>query len=146
LPGHVFRGRRGQLLEFEIGLTLSTRESISYLEIVKNGTVEHSVRFAKYAQSGRLPMLQFDRSGWFLIRAVTDLSVTYCFAMTAPYYVEFDYQPRISRGSAQFFLDWIYERARQIRIEDPARHREVLDQHREARDFWRQLVESANAD
>jgi hypothetical protein len=146
LPGHVFRGQPGQLLEFEIGLTLSIRDPISYLEIIKNGEVEHSIRFAKYAESGRLPMLQFDQSGWFLIRAVTDLSKTYRFAMAAPYYVEFDYEPRISRASAQFFLDWVYQRARQMRIDDPSKHREVLDQHREARDFWRELGNRANAE
>jgi len=31
LPGHVFQAQQGQELEFEIGLTLSTRQPISYL-------------------------------------------------------------------------------------------------------------------
>ena len=146
LPGHLFEAEEGQPLQLEIGLTLSTRQPISYLEIIKNGQVEHSIRFDEYAKTGRLPKLDFERSGWFLVRAVTDLGKTYRFAMTGPYYVRVGYKPRISRRSAQFFLDWVYERARQIKLGDPARKRAVLEYHRQARDFWQDRVERANAD
>ena len=97
LPGHVFRAAAGTKLDLEIGLTLSTRDPISYLEIVKNGQVKHSIPFDKYSKSGRLPNVEFDSSGWFLVRAVTDLPNTYRFAMTGPYYVEIGGKPRISR-------------------------------------------------
>jgi hypothetical protein len=146
LPGHCFHADEGKSLELEIGLTLSTRQPISYLELIKNGRIEHSIRFDEYATSGKLPKLQFDQSGWFLVRAVTDLEKTYRFAMTGPYYVEIGYQPRISKRSARFFLDWVYERARQIELDDPARRREVIDYHRQARDFWQDLVSRANAE
>jgi hypothetical protein len=146
LPGHVFQAEQGEELEFEIGLTLSTRKPISYLEIIKNGQVEHSVRFDEYANSGRLPKLHFKQSGWFLVRAVTDLGKTYRFAMTGPYYVHIGYQPRISRDSAQFFLEWVYERARQIKLDDPAQQGAVLEYHRQARDFWQDLLQRANAE
>jgi hypothetical protein len=66
--------------------------------------------------------------------------------MTGPYYVRVGYGPRISRRSAQFFLDWVYERARQIKLDDPAQHRAVVEYHRRARDFWKDLLERANAD
>jgi len=145
-PGHVFRAPAGGSLDLEIGLTLSTRQPISYLEIVKNGRVERSIRFEDYAKSGRLPKLHFDRSGWFLLRAVTDLPKTYRFAMTGPYYVEIGPQRRISRAAAKFFLDWEYERARQIKLADPKQQDEVIDLHRRARDFWQMLVEKANAE
>jgi hypothetical protein len=146
LPGHVFRGERGEQLEFEIGLTLSTREPISYLELVKNGVVERSVRFDEYAKSGRLPKLRFDQSGWFLIRAVCDVAKTYRFAMTGPYFVEIGYQPRISKRSAEFFLDWVNERIEQIKLDDPAQQEAVLRYHRQARDFWEDLASKANAE
>ncbi len=146
LPGHVFVAEAGQELEFQVGLTLSTREPISYLELIKDGQIEHSVPFEEYRTSGKLPKLSFAESGWFLVRAVTDLPNTYRFAMTGPYYVEFDGRPRISRRSAQFFLDWVYERARQIQLDDPARHRAVIDLHRHARDFWKARVAEANAE
>ncbi|MBN2476053.1 MAG: hypothetical protein JXB62_15690 [Pirellulales bacterium] len=145
LPGHVFQVTRGEQAEFEIGLTLSTRQPISYLEIIKNGQVEHSIRFEEYSQSGRLPKLSFQHGGWFLVRAVTDLPKTYRFAITGPYYVEVDGQPRISKQAAEFFLDWVYQRARQIKLADPQQQRAVLAHHRRARDFWQDLVTRANA-
>ena len=149
LPGHVFRADKGGKLELEIGLTLSTRDPITYLEIVKDGRVDREIRldeFAKMAKQGTLPKITFDHSGWFLLRAVTDVRKTYRFAMTGPYYVEIGPQRRISRSAAQFFLDWVYERARQIKLADPQQQREVLGWHRQARDFWQDLVTKANAD
>ncbi len=146
LPGHVFQLDAGRKLDLEIGLTLSTRDPITYLEIIKDGKVEHEVRFDEYAKSGKLPKLTFDRSGWFLIRAVTDVPKTYRFAMTGPYYVEMGYQRRISKRAAQFFLDWEYERARQIKLADPQQQQDVLQWHRQARDFWRDLASKANAE
>ena len=146
LPGHVFQADKGAKLDFEISLTLWTREPVSYLEIVKNGKVEHSVPFDRYVKDSRLPILHFDRSGWFLVRAVTDLPKTYRFAMTGPYYVEIGQQRRISKGAAQFFVDWVYERAKQIKLDDPAERKEVLDWHRRARDFWQDLLSKANAE
>ncbi|NLY00253.1 MAG: hypothetical protein GXY83_29500 [Rhodopirellula sp.] len=151
-PGHVFRADQGGEIDLEIGLTLWNRhpadakESIHYLEIIQDGRIEHSVRFEQYANSGKLPKLHFDQSGWFLVRAVTDVSQTYRCAMTGPYYVEIGERPRISKASAQFFLDWIYERARRLKIDYPDRHREVLQQHRQARDWWQDRLERATAD
>ena len=84
------------------------------------------MRFDEYAKSGKLPKLTFDRSGWFLIRAVTNVPKTYRFAMTGPYYVEIGYQRRISKSAAQFFLDWVYQRAKQIKLADPQQQQEVL--------------------
>lgn len=146
LPGHVFQAEKDAKLDFEIGLTFSTREPVSYFEIIKNGRVEHSIPFDKYAKSGKLPTLHFEQSGWFLVRAVTDLPKTYRFAMTAPYYVEIGQQRRISKSAVQFFVDWVYERARQIKLDDPKQREEVLRWHRQARDFWLDLLSKANAE
>jgi hypothetical protein len=146
LPGHVFQAENGAKLDLQIALTLSTREPISYLEIIKNGKIEHSISFDTYSKSGKLPPLHFDRSGWFLVRAVTDLPKTYRFAMTGPYYVQIGPQPRISRGAVQFFVDWVYERARQIQLDDPKQRKEVLRWHRNARDYWQNLLSKANGE
>jgi hypothetical protein len=144
LPGHVFTAEEGDELELEIGLTLSTCDPISYLEVVQNGEIKQSIRFVDYAKNGRLPKVLFKQSGWFLLRAVCDVSSTYRFAMTGPYYVEFGNHRRISKAAAKFFLDWVYQRARQIKLDDPAQRREVLGYHRTARDFWQDLVSKAN--
>jgi hypothetical protein len=149
MPGHVFQANSGQEVELEIGLTLSTRDRISYLEIIKDGRLVDQVRLSEWEKTGgKLPLLKFSESGWFLIRAVTDLAETYRFATTAPYYVEIGDRPRISKASAQFFLDWVDERMAAVgpKLGDKDEREAVLKYHRQARDFWRNLVERANAE
>ncbi|MBN2216884.1 MAG: hypothetical protein JW719_05875 [Pirellulales bacterium] len=145
LPGHVFALPDGETAEYEIGLTLSTREPISYLEIIKNGRIFRTVRLDEYAKSGRLPPVPFDAGGWFLVRAVTETPGNYRAAMTGPFYVEARYERRISRQAVQFFLDWVHERARQLTsIDDVQARRDLLAEHRKARDFWQDLLSKAN--
>ena len=147
IPGYVFHADRGQKVELEVGLTLSTRDRVSYLEIIKNGELVEQVRFDEWAKkNGKLPPLKFDESGWFLLRAVTDVPSTYRFATTAPYYVEIGYEKRISKSAAQFFLDWLDERTKQIKLDNPDKREAVLKYHREAREFWQSLVAKANAE
>ncbi len=146
-PGHVFRAYQGETLELNVSLHLATRDKIDYLEIIKNGDLVHQVRLDQWAAAGgKLPPVNFRQSGWLLARVITNNNDTYRFASTGPYYVHFDNRPRISRRSAQFFLDWIYKRARQVRRQNAPNQQEVLNHYRDARDFWRQLVETANAE
>ncbi|MEX0939431.1 MAG: CehA/McbA family metallohydrolase [Pirellulales bacterium] len=148
-PGHVFQARSGEQLELQVGLSLHTREKIAYLEIVKNGRVAAEVRLDQFAASGgRLPPVTFDESGWFLVRAVTENEKTYRLASTGPYYVEFDGKPRVSRTSAQFFVDWIDQRIASIELDeldDPAQKEALVAEQRRAREFWQQLASTANA-
>jgi hypothetical protein len=148
-PGHVFTAAKGETREFEIALTLSTREEVRYLEIIKNGLVDKTIRMDEYIEAvknNKLPKIEFKESGWFLVRAVCDSPKTYHFAMTAPYYVNIGDQPRISKKAAQFFLDWVIDRAKQIKIDDPEQQKEILEYHTQAHDYWKNLVEKANAD
>jgi hypothetical protein len=148
-PGHVFKADRGQTVELEVGLSLSTRDRISYLEIVKDGAVAHSVRLDKWKESGgKLPPVTFTESGWFLVRAVADEPNTYRFATTAPYYVEIGDTPRISRASAKFFVDWCGEgqtRLASFKFNSQADHDEVAGYWRRAEDYWMALSNRANA-
>ncbi|MGW8257172.1 MAG: hypothetical protein ACWGMZ_06785, partial [Thermoguttaceae bacterium] len=146
LPGHVFQLEPGEAIDLEIGLTISVRDPISYLEIIKNGKLEKTVRFEEYAKTGKLPHLRFDHSGWFLLRAITDVGHTFCFAMTGPYYVEKAYKPRISKKAAQFFLDWVEQREKQIHLDNPRQQHEVMEYFRQAHDFWQEKVSKANAE
>jgi hypothetical protein len=147
LPGHVFRAADGEKVVLQAALNLSLREQVDYLEIVKNGRVEHEVRLDAFAQSGgRLPEVVFTESGWMLIRAVTSHPRTYRFASTGPYYIEIGGQPRISRQAVQFFADWVHQRARQIDIADPVQRESVIQYHRAARDFWAKRLAAATAD
>ena len=148
-PGHVFQSPHGTPLTLEPILSLSYRgqEPIRYIEVVRNGQVEYSLNLEEYAQrQGKLLPLTFEQSGWFLIRAVSDVRHTWRFTITAPYYVEIGEERRVSRKAAQFFLDWVYERARQIQLGDPEQQTQVIAAHREARDFWNELVDQANAE
>jgi hypothetical protein len=145
-PGHVFKAATGEKVDLEIALTLSTRDKISYVEIVQDGRVIHEVRLEELQKAeGKLPHVGFDKSGWFLVRAVADNSKTYRFAMTAPYYVEIGDEPRISRTSVQFFVDWLDEREKQVKI-DAAVHDATLAELHKARDYWQALLSKANAD
>ncbi len=147
LPGHVFRAEAGKEVELDIALKLSLREKVEYLEIVKNGLVVENVHLDDFAKRrGKLPSIKFKESGWMLVRAIADNQKTYRFASTGPYYVEIGGKPRVSKRSAQFFLDWVHERARRIKIDDEKQRAEVLQYHRAARDFWTKLVGKANAE
>jgi hypothetical protein len=55
---------------------------------------------------------------------------------------------RISRRSAQFFLDWVDERIARVKanVAEETERREVLRWHDQARAFWTERVSMANAD
>ncbi|MCC9608466.1 hypothetical protein LOC68_10135 [Blastopirellula sp. JC732] len=146
MPGDVFTAPAGQTLEIDIALNLGTRGTISYLEVIKNGKVEEEVSLVDYAKNqGHMPKLHFEESGWFCIRAVEELPETYRFGLTGPYYVQIGDQPRISKASAKFFYDWVFERAGAIDLTDSEQRDEVLEMHRQARNFWRDIYQKANA-
>lgn len=146
-PGHVFRGDAGQTLELAIALTLSTRDKIRYLDVVKNGRTEISVSLDEFKKAGaKLPPLKFTESGWFVIRAVTDVVPTYRYASTGPYFVDIGYQPRISRKSAQFFQDWTNKRGEEIVKDNNAAAESVKQSIAKAQQYWQALLEKATAD
>ena len=147
LPGHVFKADEGKTIELQVALNLATRDKVDYLEIVQDGKRVQEVRLDEWAKAGgKLPPVEFNKSGWMLVRTVTNNPKTYRFASTGPYYVEIGYQPRISKASSHFFLDWVNERAVRIKVDDPAQKSEVLEYHRRARDFWQKKVAQANAE
>lgn len=147
LPGHVFTAPVGESIELTVALNLGMREKVEYLEVLQDGKAVHEVRLDDFAKrGGELPPVKFDRSGWLAVRAVTNNPKTFRFALTAPYYVEIGQTPRISRRSAQFFLDWVDERMKLIKLDAPEEQEAVLRYHRAARDFWQQKVQAANAD
>ena len=96
---------------------------------------------------GKLGTVRFTRSGWFLVRVIADVPNTFRFASTGPYYVEIgDNKSYISRKSVHFFIDWIDERIKQIKIEDSEKREDVLKYHRKARRYWLEKLSLVNAD
>ncbi|MDH3717545.1 MAG: CehA/McbA family metallohydrolase [Planctomycetota bacterium] len=147
-PGHVFQGDAGTNLQLNVDLQLATKEKVEYLELIKNGELAMTVRLDDYVdRQGRLPPLEFKASGWFLVRAVTEAAKTYRFATSGPFYVQIGSQPRCSRRAAEFFRDWVQQRARQIKkIPDEEQQQQIMNYHRQAHEYWNKLVETANAD
>lgn len=147
LPGHIFQADAGQAIDLNVSLNLGTREKIEYLEVVKDGKPIQEVRLDEWAKNrGELPPVRFEESGWLLVRVVTNNPDTFRGAITAPYYVEIGYEKKISKRAAQFFLDWVVDRVKKLKIEDAAERERVLAFHRAARDFWQKMVADANAD
>jgi hypothetical protein len=143
-PGHVFQLEPGEKRDLYIALSIAFYEQtqVEYLEIVKNGEAIQQIRFADLTNKpSRLPPVPFDSSGWFVIRAVTNNSNLYQFATTGPYYVESNYQPRISRASVQYFLTWLDEASTKF-----ADNAAVLAEIEAVRPFWKRLLAKANAD
>jgi hypothetical protein len=149
-PGYVFHLTPGDSLTLEIGLDLATRVPIDYLQIIQNGNVEAEVRLADWKhRKGRLPPIMFQESGWFLVRAVTNNQQTHQIASTGPYYVEQAGRPRVSRRSAQFFLDWLVAARKRIGENsslDDATRQSLLAEQEHARQFFEVLRSRANAD
>jgi hypothetical protein len=146
-PGHVFKAQNGAALEIKLDAALDSRDLVSSLEIIQNGRVVRTIPPTERKRIGSLGTIRFNESGWFLIRAMADVPGTFRFASTGPFYVEAGPAARrVSKASAQFFLDWVRERMKQIKLEDPRQQDEVLQYHRAAEQFWQEKVAQANAD
>jgi hypothetical protein len=143
----VFTTAAGNEAAVEVKATLTGRDRVRFLEVVRDGEVERRVSVEEVAKTGTLGTIRFRSSGWFLVRAVADDPKTFRFASTAPYYVEVGPAPRrVSRASARFFLEWVRERGRRVKVDDPARRDEVLKYHAAAEKFWQDVAARANAD
>jgi hypothetical protein len=149
-PGYVFHMDGNKKLSLEIGLNLATRVPVEYLEIIQNGELYTDVRLSEWKQKkGRLPPVEFEDSGWFLVRAVTNHPKIYQFASSGPYYVEKAGRPRVSKRSVQFFLDWIDAAEAHIREQkktNEATREALLAEQATARDFFQKLLATANAE
>jgi hypothetical protein len=145
-PGHVFTSRDS--VEIELEAALDGRDGMPAIEIIKNGRVERAVRLGEWRNnSGILGRMKFTESGWFLVRVLTDNPKTFRFASTAPFYVEVgDMKQRVSRASAQFFLDWVRERMERVKLPDGEQKEEVLTFQRAAEKFWQEKVANATAE
>ena len=146
LPGHVFASDDGKNVSASIEISLTTNDSVQAVQIIKNGQIARTVPLGESRRKSDLDAITFKESGWFLIRAIADNKRTFRFASTAPYYVEIGKtKHRISKRSAQFFLDWVEERMGRVKLKDSDQRREVLKYHIQARKFWQEKVAQANA-
>jgi hypothetical protein len=147
LPGHVFTSPAGKVIDLKFTVALTAREPIRVVEVIKNGRVERSVPYAQWLKTGTLGDLRFEASGWFLVRVIAKNPKTFRFASTGPFYVEVGTSPRrVSKASARFFVSWVEERARRVKLADAGQRAEVLRYHEQARKFWAAVAAKANAE
>ena len=144
LPGHVFRGSSGEVLQLQPELTLSVRDPVEYLEVVHNGSVHYSARLDEFAKAGGvIPAMQIKESGWVTIRVVTLYEDHFRAAMSAPWYIDFDAKPRVQMESVDFFRRWLSdyeERLKRLPADELKRHVPYV---RAARAFWAERAELA---
>jgi hypothetical protein len=149
LPGATLDVGAGKTLEVQLEIELTSIDRVPRLEVIQNGEVVQTAECSGDLTQQRSLKLNVNGPGWFLVRAVADVDETFRFASTAPWFVETEQtKHRISRRSAEFFLDWVNERIGRVKanVADEAELREVLAWHEKAQTFWEERVKRANAD
>ena len=147
LPGYVFKARPGETLELQAELQLAVRDPVEYLEVIHNGKVHYSARLDEFAKAGRmLPPVNAKESGWVTIRVVTLYEDHFRAAMSAPWYIEFEGQPRITRESVEFFRQWLSDYEERLKRLPPQELQRYVPYVRAARKFWSQKAEEATTD
>jgi len=143
LPGHVFKSN--EKLSITTEMELAARENITEIQIIKNGDVVASISSSDWKNGKPLPKVEFDQSGWFLVRVLTDNPGTYRTALTGPYYVEIGAtRSFVKKEDVKFFLDWAKEAAEQ-NIAPTAEERALFDKYSEETiRFWEELHQSAS--
>jgi hypothetical protein len=142
LPGHVFKITKGESMDVELDVQLTSRDPIAALEIITNGAVSAKIT-GEQLSSPIKHRLRLSESGWFLVRAFANVPHTFRYASTGPFHVESGDAKRISKESAKFFYEWTRERIGRVKLDDPERREEVLRFYRDAEAFWKQRVADA---
>jgi len=146
-PGHIFTASNGETLHLDMALELSVRDEVDYVEIIHNGKSFHSARLDEFAQAGgKLPEMVIQESGWVMVRVVTAHEDHYRLATSAPWFIEFESKPRISREAVNFFGKWLIDaeqRLRRLPANEIAKHVPAVTT---ARRFWTQRLQDATVD
>ncbi len=143
-PGHVFEARSGEVLELAMELKLDVRDPVDYLEVIHNGRVFFSARLDEFSLAGgRIPLLSVEKSGWVLVQVVTQHDEHLRAAISAPWYIQFDGTPRVSRAAVDFFVDWLRDTEQWIRQQSPKEIARNAPHVRAARTFWADCLQAA---
>lgn len=149
-PGHVFRGKTGEVLRLQMEIGLAVREPLEFLEVVHNGRVHYRVPLSEFAQTnGLIPTIHADQSGWVTVRVVATYDQHLRYATSAPWWIEIGDQPRVTREAVAFFQGWQQEYEQHLRQQFEAQRltKAELDRLapfiRYARRFWEQKASIA---
>lgn len=137
LPGHVFEGRSGQKLRLQPELNLAVRDPVDYLEVVHNNAIHYSARLDEFAAAGgKIPPIMATESGWVIIRVMTLHEEHFRAAVSAPWWIEFDGQRRVSKVSVKFFQEWLTEYETRLKHLPPGELATFVPYVKAARRFW----------
>jgi len=126
-------------------VSLTVREPVDYLDVIFNGETIYSAKLEDHYKKGEFPPLEIDKSGWLVVRVITGHDKGYRLATTAPFYFEFDNQPRKTRSAVDFFQSWLTRSVESIEKDDT--ESTILDPYLEqAKRFWSDQRESCTVD
>lgn len=136
-------------LTVKLDIEVTSNDRISRIEIIQNGRITKSIPCSNALDQKFDTQIEVREPGWILVRAMTNVAETFRFASTAPWYIESpNTTHRISKRSAEFFLDWVNERITKVNsnLTDQEELTSVLEWHLNARRFWLEKRATANAD
>lgn len=147
LPGHVFHAGGGDVLTLRPELQLAVRDPVDYLDVIHNGVVRYSAKLDEFAKAGgQIPPLEIKESGWVMIRVVTAYPQHLRAAFSAPWYIVYDGQPRVTQKGVDFFVTWLREyedRLKQLPADQIERH---VPHVQRARRYWADKLQAVNSD
>lgn len=144
IPGHVFTATAGEALQLQPEMRLAVRDPVDYLDVIHNGQVHYSAKLDDFAKGGGvIPPLVIQESGWVVMRVVTGFEDHYRVAMSAPWYIEFDGQRRITPESIAFFGKWLVEHESRLRELPPGELAKHVPYVKAARAFWKSRANGA---
>jgi len=127
LPGHIFKSKKS--IKIDLRVKINSIDKITKVQIIKNGKIYKSFSYDEFNKIKNNCDVSFSKSGWFLVRVLTDNPGTYRFAMTAPVYVEIGDNPKyIDKKSVKFFLEWAEQAAKRNPETDPEK-RKLVDEY-----------------
>ena len=148
LPGATLRLPDTGAKTIHLQVSLASNDPVDQLEVIHNGQIVKRIPCSDEPRQQLSASFSTASPGWFLVRAISDVDVTFRFASTAPWYLDDSAGRRpVSKASAQFFVDWVDERSARIRrtVTDPGQLRAVLEPQQQARLFWQGKVDGADS-
>ena len=137
-PGHVFRAEAGETVTITTTAQLATRDKIRYLAMIKDGESVHETRLESLVENrGELPSITFQKSGWMLLRVVTEEPQSYGTAFTGPIYVTIGDSPPLDPPGARFFRTINRRHAIKLRDTEPDTWGRSANFYKNVDSFWK---------
>ncbi|MHC4441760.1 MAG: CehA/McbA family metallohydrolase [Planctomycetota bacterium] len=109
-PGEIFSSPAGKPVTVRLDIRVAGNDAVEAIEVIRDGRVIERIRGENLQGSISTKPIVFEKSGWFVVRAITSVTKTFRFACTGPSYVEIGDKPKtIRRDDVAYFLKWTQE-------------------------------------